>query len=49
VDWGDGWVTPGPTSGGTSTHTYAEAGLYLVTLTDTTNGGQRFLSTVVTA
>ncbi|MFI5493591.1 PKD domain-containing protein [Actinoplanes sp. NPDC051859] len=47
LDWGDGWVTPGPAVGVTASHDYAEAGTYLVTATDTGSGGQRFLSIAV--
>ena len=47
VDWGDGAVSPGPAMSATVTHQYRTRGTYLITITDTTTGGQRFASAVV--
>ncbi|MGI5151374.1 PKD domain-containing protein [Plantactinospora sp. CA-294935] len=47
VDWGDGVVSPGPAVAAKVSHQYAEAGVYLVTVTDTTTGAQRFSSVAV--
>ena len=47
VDWGDGGVSPGPASSAKVSHEYAADGTYLVTITDTTTGGQRYSSVVV--
>jgi hypothetical protein len=46
VDWGDSVATPGPAQAAKVSHTYAAAGVYLVTITDTTTGAQRFKSVV---
>lgn len=47
VDWGDGAVSPGPAEAAKVSHQYASAGVYLVTVTDTTTGAQRFKSVAV--
>ena len=44
IDWGDGRVSPGPASAGTVSHTYEDAGIFLVTIISTATGGQRFAS-----
>lgn len=47
VDWGDGAVSPGPATAATVSHSYAADGTFLITVTDTTTGAQRFTSVVV--
>lgn len=49
VDWGDGWSDAGPALGAAVSHEYAAAGTYLVTVTDTGTGGQRFKSLIAGA
>ncbi|SCG15527.1 PKD domain-containing protein [Micromonospora echinofusca] len=46
VDWGDGAQTPGPAEEAAVSHQYAAPGTYLITVTDTTTGAQRFKSFV---
>jgi hypothetical protein len=49
VDWGDGASSAGPAEAASVTHQYAAEGTYLITVTDTTTGAQRFKSFVAPA
>lgn len=49
VDWGDGASSAGPAADATVSHKYAAPGTYLVTVTHTSSGAQRFKSFVAPA
>ncbi|BCJ61603.1 PKD domain-containing protein [Micromonospora endophytica] len=49
VDWGDGTSAAGPAEAASVSHQYASPGTYLVTVTHTASGAQRFLSFVAPA